>query len=288
MRIMPHLLLALLLATAGAIAGGRTKGTLPITIATANLSDNTTQAYGAPGIRILQALRPDIVAIQEFNYRQGHSDDLVRRIFGPDVHFIREKGGARLPNGVISRWPITAWGQWKDPYVGNRSFVWATIDIPGPRLLHVISVHFVKKHTNRRAPEARYLLKRIRQAFPPDDYVVLCGDLNINTRHAIAFTELTEWFVDSPHPADQENNPNTNASRARPYDVVLPNPALAARHVPTVFGGERFPGGLVFDTRLWDPPPPPARPQDTARNLQHLPVMRTFRIPLTDSAFDEP
>lgn len=250
------------------------------TIATANLSDNTSQAYEAPGIRILQALRPDIVAIQEFNYRQGTSQDLARDLFGPDYHFAREKGGARLPNGVLSRFPIVASGQWEDPVVGNRCFMWATIRIPGPKPLHVVSVHLIQNHAPRRAPEARHLLELIRAQFPPDDYVVLCGDFNIVGRNADALAELTQWLVDDHQPADQAGNKNTNANRSRPYDFVLPNPALAPCHAPTVLAGQTFPDGLVFDTRLWNPPPPPAEWEDSGRNLQHLPVLKTFRIPV--------
>lgn len=277
-RWLPFLLLAFGLAVPASHAAPRR--TVAITIATANLSDNTTQAYDAPGIRILQALDPDIVGIQEFNYRLGTSQDLVHRLFGNGYHFSREKGGARLPNGIISRYPITAFGQWDDPYVQNRNFAWATIAIPGPKPLHVVSVHLVQNRAALRIPQARLLLKLIRQQFPEDDYVVLCGDLNVSTRHAGALAELTAWFVDDPHPADQEGNPNTNANRSRPYDFVLPNPALAPYHVPTVLAGQKFPGGLVFDSRLWNPPPPPAEWEDTSLDMQHLPVMKTFRIPL--------
>ena len=273
------ILLLLLLVVSGASAAPA-RGTLDITIATANLSDNTSQAYEDPGIRILQALRPDILAIQEFNYRSGNSQDLVRRIFGFGYHFSREKGGARLPNGIISRYPILAHGQWEDPYVLNRTFAWATIGIPGPRPLHVVSVHLVQNRAYRRGPQAKLLLELIRATFPPDDYVVVCGDFNINSRDSEALTELTAWFVDDHHPADQEGNPNTNASRTRPYDFVLPNPALAPLHIPTVLGGITFPHGLVFDSRTWNPPPPPAEWDDTSRNLQHLPVLKTFRIPI--------
>ena len=272
-----HFLCGLLLATAGMAAPGR--GTVAITIASANLSDNTSQAYEASGIRILQALRPDVVAIQEFNYKSGNSQDLVRKIFGHSYHFAREKGGARLPNGVISRYPIAAFGQWEDPYVANRSFAWATLQIPGPKPLHVVSVHLVQNRSERRGPEARHLLKLIRKQFPEDDYVVLCGDLNVASRESAALAELTKWFDDSAQPADQAGNKNTNASRNRPYDFVLPNPALAEHHAPTVLLGEKFSDGLVFDSRLWNPLPPPAEWEDTAGNLQHLPVMKTFRIP---------
>lgn len=273
-------LLSLVLLFASVAFGAPARRTVSITIASANLSDNTSQAYEEPGIRILQALKPDIIGIQEFNYRTGNSQDLVRKLFGPAYSFAREKGGARLPNGIISRYPILASGQWEDPYVQNRSFAWATVQIPGPKPLHVVSVHLVQNRANRRAPEARHLLQLIRAAFPPDDYVVLCGDLNIRTRGTDALAELTAWFVDDPQPADQEGNPNTNFTRSRPYDVVLPNPALAKFHAPTTLGGQEFPDGLVFDTRLWNPPPPPAEWEDTARDMQHLPVMKTFRIPL--------
>ena len=252
------------------------------TVASANLSDNVTQAYGDPGIRILQALQPDVLAIQEFNYKLGTSKDLVHRLFGPKWHFAREKGGARLPNGVMSRYPIVAHGQWDDPYVGNRRFFWATVQIPGPKPLHVVSVHLVQNRAERRLPEARHLLDLIRKQFPEDDYVVLCGDLNVNTRDSTALAALTKWFDDSAQPVDQTGNKNTNANRNRPYDYVLPNPALAPYHAPTVLADQKFPGGLVFDSRLWNPLPPPAEWEDTARDLQHLPVMKTFRVPLAE------
>ena len=48
---------------------------------------------------------------------------------------------------------------------------------------------------------------------------------------------------------------------------------------PTVLDGKTFSAGLVFDSRLWSPPPPPVEREDSARDLQHLPVMKTFRIP---------
>ena len=277
-----HRLAVLIVAFASIALGAPEREAVSITITSANLSDNTSQAYEAPGIRILQTLQPDVLAIQEFNYRAGTSQDLVRRIFGPAYDFAREKGGARLPNGIISRYPILAFGQWEDPYVQNRQFAWATIGIPGPKRLHVVSVHLVQNRSERRIPEARHLLRLIRKQFPEDDYVVLCGDFNVATRESEALAELTQWFVDSRHPADQHGNKNTNAARNRPYDFVLPNPTLAPYHVPTVLGGEKFSDGLVFDSRLWNPPPPPAEWEDSGRDMQHLPVMKTFRIPLRD------
>ena len=264
------------------IAGATPPKWATFTLATANLSDNETQTYGAAGIRILQALQPDVLAIQEYNYKLGTSKDLAQRLFGPDAHFAREKGGSRLPNGVMSRYPIVAFGQWEDPYVGNRCFFWATVQIPGPKPLHVVSVHLVQNHSERRLPEARHLLQLIRKQFPEGDYVALCGDFNVASRDSTALAALTQWFDDSAHPADQAGNKNTNANRNRPYDYVLPNPALAPYHAPTVLAGQKFPAGLVFDSRLWNPLPSPAEWEDTVRDLQHLPVMKTFRVPLEE------
>lgn len=263
----------------GAQAAPRAKS-VTFTVVSANLSDNTTQAYEEPGIRILQALQPDVVGIQEFNYRWGNTDDLVRRLFGPGYYFCRETGGVRLPNGVISRFPILAHGQWEDPYVANRRLFWATVDLPGPKDLHVVSVHLVQNRANRRLAETDFLVEKIRKQFPAKDYVVLCGDLNITSRGAGVMAVLERIFVDDRHPVDQLDNPNTNAKRSHPYDVVLPNRALAPFQVPTVVAGKRFANGLVFDTRLWDYPPPPADWEDSANNMQHMPVMKTFRVPL--------
>ena len=272
------LLLAFCLVIPGARAAPRLTKT--ITVATANLSDNTTQAYDDAGIRILQALNPDIIAMQEFNYKLGTAQDLAHRILGADCYVARETGGVRLPNGVISRYPITAHGQWDDPYVLNRRFFWATIAIPGPKPLHVVSVHLVQNRAERRTPEARLLLQLIRKQFSSQDYILLCGDFNVTSRGTAAFNELTRWFVDDHHPTDPNGNPNTNFPRNRPYDFILPSPALAPHHAPTVWGGQKFPHGLIFDTRLWNPPPPPAEWEDTARNMQHLPIMKTYRIPI--------
>lgn len=249
------------------------------TIVSANLADNTSQAYEGPGIRILQTLKPQVVGIQEFNYKWGTPDDFVRRTFGPGYHFWREKG-ARLPNGIISRYPILASGQWEDPFVQNRDFAWATLAIPGSRRLHVISVHLVQNRASRRIPEARHLVKLIASHFPTNDYVILCGDFNITSRESLVMDELEALFVDDHHPSDQQGNPNTNAKRNRPYDFVLPNAVLAPYHVPTRLNGRVFPHGLVYDSRLWDPVPAPSEWEDSGRDMQHMPVMKTFRVPV--------
>ena len=250
------------------------------TVATANLSDNESQAYDGPGIRILKGLKPDIIAIQEFNYRRGMIDDLVRLMCGPGFTYFREKGGARLPNGVISRFPIVAAGQWFDPYVANRNFVWATLAIPGPKRLHVVSVHLVQNRSNRRVPEAKQLLQLVEAQFPKDDYILLCGDFNVNSPDSEVLEVFAKRFEDVHRPVDQLDDETTNAQRNKTYDYVLANTALDEYHVPTVVGGLTFREGLVFDSRLWNPPPPPVRWEDSSLDMQHMPVMKTFRVPL--------
>lgn len=42
-------------------------------------------------------------------------------------------------------------------------------------------------------------------------------------------------------------------------------------------------GGLVFDSRLWTPPPPPILPADSVQaGMQHLVVMKAFWIPVPE------
>ena len=93
---MPNRLFWICLMAAATGLAGVPARTVPLTIATANLSDNRSQAYEDPAIRILQALQPDILAIQELNYKSGTSQDLARLLFGPGAHFAREIGRAHV------------------------------------------------------------------------------------------------------------------------------------------------------------------------------------------------
>jgi endonuclease/exonuclease/phosphatase family metal-dependent hydrolase len=286
MKAFAKFWMAVALAAVAAGWAGTARGArrwVTFTVATANLSDSTTQAYRDPGIRLLQALDPDVIGMQEFNFQGGTTADLVKRLFpAGNRDFCRERGGARLPNGVISRFPVLAWGQWEDPYVKNRQLFWATVRLSGRTKLHVVSVHLVQNRANRRIPEADYLVQCIRKQFPAKDYVVLCGDLNTSSRETGVMAVLGRMFDLERVPADQKGNPNTNSVRTHPYDVVLPNRALAPYEVRTVVGGMGFPDGIVFDTRLWARPPFPSRKGDADGNLQHLPVMKTFRVPVEE------
>ncbi|NCC93553.1 MAG: hypothetical protein EOM10_09770, partial [Opitutae bacterium] len=119
------------------------------TIATANLVSGTvtvgdTTAYDDEGQRLLRALLPDIVAIQEW-VLTNNAATFVSQNFGDEYDYYIEPEGDTYaqPNGVISRWPITSSGQWADGTgTGGRDYVWATINLPGDKDLNVVSVHF--------------------------------------------------------------------------------------------------------------------------------------------------
>src|ERR1700743_3603520 len=117
-----------------------------VRIMSANLNGNS-QTYEPFALRIFQGLKPDIVAIQEFNYNNNTPADfrsMVDTAFGTDFSYFRESNAAySIPNGIISRYPIMNSGSWTDNSVGNRGFAWAQIDLPGTNILFVVSVHLL-------------------------------------------------------------------------------------------------------------------------------------------------
>lgn len=248
-------------------------------LAAANLT-TTGSEYADPGNRILEGVGPDIVAMQEFNITNASYRAYVDRYFGTEFYYVCETG-ASIPNGVISRWPITAWGEWDDPLVGDRDFVWATIDIPGDRDLHVVSVHlYASGSASDREAEARALTNYIAQAgFDPDDFLAICGDFNTQTRNEAAIVVLSQIVSDNHKPADQYGDADTNRNRDKPYDRVLVSPSLDAKHMPLSFGGMVFSQGMVFDSRLWADPPDPILTGDSgATDMQHMLVAKFFKL----------
>lgn len=256
-----------------------------VTLAAANLTSDGTQKYQPAGARILQAVKPDITAIQEFNVTNaGGARAFVDLNFGPEFDFYREADGT-LPNGVISRWPIVAAGEWADPHVGDRDYAWATIAIPGGRRLHVVSVHLsASGGASERRLEAMDLTNYLQAAdFHPGDYVALCGDFNTQTRYESALQVLETALCNDRVPADQDGDPDTNQNRDKPYDYVLANARLNQRHQPLTFAGRLFQEGLVFDTRLWaeEELPYPAQAYDSAApQMQHMIIVKAFALDL--------
>jgi endonuclease/exonuclease/phosphatase family metal-dependent hydrolase len=170
----------------------------------ANISSGSAQSYTeGSGARLFKALTPDIVMIQEFNYG-GNSDgeilDFVNSTFGAPYVFARGAGG-QIPNGVISRYPILESGDWIDPQVSNRTFVWSKIDVPGPADIWVVSVHLLTTGATDRRAEARALASAIRAKVPAGDYLTIGGDLNTNGRDEPLVGELEPTVsLQGPYP----------------------------------------------------------------------------------------
>ena len=136
--------------------------TARVRLMAANISSGNYQSYDpGHGTRIFQGTKPDVVMIQEFNYGDNSATAIrsfVNTAFGSSFYYYRE-AGAQIPNGVISRWPIVASGEWDDTQVSNRDFAWARIDIPGPKDLWVVSVHLLTTSSSVRNTEANNLVQ---------------------------------------------------------------------------------------------------------------------------------
>jgi endonuclease/exonuclease/phosphatase family metal-dependent hydrolase len=257
-----------------------------IRLMAANTTSGTGQDYDpGHGLRIFQGTDPDVVMIQEFSYKTSSDADLrafVDTAFGPGFHYYRE-GGAQIPNGVISRWPIIAAGEWDDPYVSNRDFAWARIDVPGPKDLWVVSVHLLTSSSGSRSSEASSLVNRIKANVPVGDYLAIGGDFNTGSRTESCFSTFSQVVTTaSPYPADRNGNTNTNASRNEPYDHVLVDSDLRQYQTAVVIGGSSYANGLVVDTRVHSPLSEisPALLGDSgASGMQHMAVIKDFLIP---------
>jgi len=288
-------------ALSGATLGAVTQAVLVVrdndafSILSANLTSGTTEVggvttYDDPGGRILEALQPDIVLIQEWVLKSGTTQRaFVDEYFGTNYYYYVEPQGGYYPapNGIISRWPILASNEWASPYSSDtRDFPWAYVDLPGPRDLHAVSVHLKATgdipadDLDIRISQARALTNYVAQAgWSASDYLVIGGDLNLVSRAEETLAILTNAVSDAKQPADQNGDKDTNSSRIRPYDLILPDALLDARHVGFTCYGQTFPNGMVFDTRLpsWTRLPPPALAADSdAENMQHMAVMKVF------------
>jgi len=280
-RIVPLALFGLL----SAICGLNCVPAEVISLMSANITSGTHSAYEDPGIRIFQALRPDVVLIQEFNYEYGTLRDLVDEAFGPEFDYYVEPGADSIPNGVVSRFPIVSSGEWTDYEVPDRDFAWAVIDIPGAIDLQVVSIHLKSgsSSSGTRNDQARAIRDHVEAEFDANQYIAVGGDLNIyNLTESALATFKTFLDADDHIPVDQEGNMNTSEPRTKPYDWVMPNAGLDESHTAIEIPPFTFPEGLVFDSYVYDPLPLPVLYDDSHVNgMQHMPVMKAFLIPPT-------
>jgi len=261
-------------------------GTDKLRVVAGNLSGAAGTYDDGRGARIFKGLRPDIALVQEL--RVGDNSPAAQRTFVDDAFgaaytFVRGSlfGAVDIPNAVVSRYPIVDSGEWADPYVQNRTFVWARIDVPGPADLYAISVHFLTTNATDRNNEAQALVGFVK-ALPAGSLIVFGGDLNTNVRTESTIVSLSAVFAtEGPYPVDQADNANTNTPRSRPYDWVLSAGALEACKVPVSLGAATFPSGLVFDSRVYAPltDVDPVMLGDSDSPLQHMAVVRDFLLP---------
>lgn len=264
---------------------------LAVRVVAANLTSDKRQTYSpdngnhsnpeGAGARILKALQPDVVLIQEFNtsvpVRQW-----VNATLGENYAVAREEVPGGIPNGVISRFPIISSGSWDDPQLQNREFFWARIRLPGGRELWAVSLHLHAKAASSRAREAAVLIEQLKQQVPKDALLVVGGDLNTRqTDEACLLTLKAGLVVPDPPPVDGHGNAATNSPRNRPYDWVLAGPSMEKLAVPVKLAGLEFPRGLVFDSRVFEQLAnvPPVQKGDSALPMmQHMAVVRDFLV----------
>jgi hypothetical protein len=264
---------------------------LQIRVVAANLTSSSGQSWSpdngnhsnpeGAGARILTALKPDVVLIQEFNTTVP-ARQWVNRTLGENHFFMREEG-MQIPNGIISRFPMIESGSWNDPVLDNREFAWAHLRLPGKRDLWVVSVHLHSKGETSRATQAAALAGFIREKVPKGAMWIIGGDLNTRNPNEACFVKLADVVkIPKNPPADLHGNIATNAPRNRSYDWVLASDLLDRYHAPVSLAGMSFPSGLVFDTRVFEPlgKCPPAQAGDSGvPYMQHMAVVRDFRIP---------
>ena len=192
---------------------GHAQSTVNLRVMAANLNGGP-QTYQPSALRIFQGLKPDVVAIQEFNYSNNADSDLramVNIAFGTNFYYYREPYTASgdLPNGIISRYPIVNSGSWADTEVANRGFAWAQIQLPS-NMLYVVSVHLLTSSAGERAIEAGELQTQIQSTFPTNSWVVLAGDFNTDSRTEACMTTLDTFLSDNPIPVDNLGNSDTS------------------------------------------------------------------------------
>ncbi|HEU5069681.1 MAG TPA: hypothetical protein VFV96_04610 [Verrucomicrobiae bacterium] len=292
--LVPLIILALDMVAARLAAQS---GALPVRVMAANLTSGNYQSYEAPGIRILQGLKPDIVALQEFRYNASTNDAAVRTLvdtaFGTNFYFFKEyAAGYNIPNGIVSRWPIVEAGSWDDPLIGDRGFAWAHIALPGSNDLYMVSMHLYSGGTpTDRNTEATLIKSNLLATFPTNAWVVVAGDCNTGSRTEAAITTFKSFLSDDPVPTDSAvgGNPDTNEPRSKPYDYLFPSLPLRSFQTSVAFPSQTYANGLVFDSSVFatnaslDDIPPVTAGDSHAAGMQHMGIVKDFLLPLNQT-----
>lgn len=279
----------------------------------ANITSGKNQDYNDhKGIRIIQAFKPDIILMQEFNYASG-ARKLVDEVCGTDCSYATTKHS--IPNAIVSRYPIIEHGAWQSNVSGSRNWDWAVIDIPGDRDLLAVSLHL---HSSKNPKEISPLKQKIEEKQKEGNYyIVIGGDFNTKSRGGVrsTFGSLLSVGKDNPNahahdgidkvcdggefPVDQNGNSCTSGERDDPYDWVLFDKTLNGYEIPIQVGEHEYLHGHIVDSRVYnelgelgDIPPVEASDSDlcegdpwcdnnkgTRTNMQHQAVIRDILLP---------
>ncbi len=271
---------------------------IKIRIVAGNITSGNKQSYDpGHGIRIFQALKPDIALVQEMNYKNNSDSDyknFAQQIVGTNCYAI-DDADYQIPNGVVSKYPITSHGYWKDPKINNRALMWAVVDIPGDTDIFAVSVHLHTKPTTDQTTAAKVIvdeIAKIKEKNPGKYYYVVGGDFNGPTAvSSDGFGKNNTFYVGGPHPVDENGDEETNANGSNQYDFVLADYPLHEFQVPVVYYSNEdstktkcYENGLVFDTRVYsqsvlDEYFSPAETGDSgASQMQHMAVVKDFLI----------
>ena len=275
--------------------------TLELRIVAGNITSGNNQSYDpGHGIRIFQALKPDIALVQEMNYKNNSASDyknFAQQIVGTNYYAV-DNADYQIPNGVVSRYPITSHGYWKDPNINNRALMWAVVDIPGGKDIFAISVHLHTSPASDQTKAAQVIvdeIAKIKSSKPDKYYYVVGGDFNGPTAvSSSGFGKNNTFYVSGPDPVDEKGYCETNANRSSQYDFVLADYPLHDFQIPTVYYSSEdatktksYENGLVFDTRVYDSQSEldeyfsPAEKNDSgASSMQHMAVVKDFLIEL--------
>lgn len=266
-----------------------------------------SQCYdGEEGIRIFQGLKPDVAMIQEFNYGDNTPDalrEMVDVAFGKRFFYRVQPRvfPVKIPNAIVSYYPIKEWGILEDENVSDRSHVWARLDIPGPHDLWVVSVHFPTKGTLRKTSIPQLMNNLANLNIPKDDYVAIGGDFNTTSRtndeglRKLDDTKLVVLDNDHDCPIDQnrtdeesqdklsKQSDNTNLKRTKDYDAIYTSQNLKDLRITVKIGSAQNLShrGLVFDSRVFTPLSevfPVKKTDSEAPDMQHMAVIKDFGI----------
>ncbi len=263
-----------------------TTPTFHLKVMAANITSGNAQSYQGPGIRIFQAIKPDIALVQEFNYNDGSIRDLVDTAFGKNFHVC--EGDGQIPNGIVSKWPILKCAYWDDPNISNRDLDYAIIDIPGDKDILAVSVHLHTKPSGDQVTAGRVIADKIyeiQQKNPGKYYFIVGGDFNgPSAVSSSSFGAHNVFAINDPYPVSKSGKYGTNAHRTKHYDWVLVSPDLSDFQVSTDYGTFKYPHGLVFDSREYsqselDSHFSPVKTSDSgATNMQHMSVTKDFEV----------